>query len=86
MVLNLGWVPRDQNEEADALTNCDFAAIDTSRRLHVNVAEIVWLTLPRMLEVAEQIFDRVRKSKADGGPPRASAPHVASSFRQRHPW
>ena len=25
MVLNLGWVPRDQNEEADALTNGDFA-------------------------------------------------------------
>ena len=86
MILNLGWVPRDQNEEADALTNGDFAAFDASRRVHVKVAEISWLILPRMLEVAEQIYEQVRKSKADGGPPKASTPHVASSFRQRNPW
>ena len=86
MVLNLGWVPRDQNEEADALTNGDFVAFDASRRINVEVAEISWLILPRMLEVAEQIYEHVRKAKVEGGPPKAATPHKAGSFRQLNPW
>ncbi len=67
MALNLGWVPRDQNEEADALTNGDFASFDVKLRTNVNVTEISWLILPRMLEVAEQIYEQVRRAKR-GGP------------------
>ena len=86
MVLNLGWVPRDQNEEADALTNGDFAAFDMGRRIDVEVSKISWLILPRMLEVAQQIYDQVRTSKLEGGPPKAAAPHRTRSFRQLNPW
>ena len=50
--MSLGWVPRDQNEEADALTNGDFASFSKELRVDVDVANVRWLILPRMLEVA----------------------------------
>jgi hypothetical protein len=62
MAVNLGGVPRDQNEEADALTNGDFASFDAKLRVNFDVTEISWLILPRMLEVAEQIYEKVRRS------------------------
>ena len=60
MVLSLGWTPRDQNEEADALTNGDFASFDMSRRVDVDVSKVGWLIIPRMLKAAQQIYERVR--------------------------
>ena len=86
MALSLGWVPRDQNEEADALTNGDFASFQKQLRVDVDVAQIPWLILPRMLEVAGEIYERVRKSKEEGGPPKAVARRKAGTFRQRNPW
>jgi hypothetical protein len=86
MVLRLGWAPRDQNEEADALTNNDFSAFDLGRRVSVDLSSIDWRVLPRMLEVAQDIYDRVQKSKGAGAPPKTAAPFKPLSFRQRHPW
>ena len=70
----------------DALTNGDFAAFDVSRRIDVEVSKISWFILPRMLEVAQQIYGQVRTSKLKGGPPKAAAPHRTRSFRQLNPW
>ena len=86
MALNLGRVPRDQNEEADALTNGDFASFDAKLRVNVDVTGISWLILPRVLEVAEQIYEQVRRAKKEVGPPKAVAHHKAGSFRQLNPW
>jgi hypothetical protein len=86
MVLNLGWTPRDQNEEADALTNGDFAAFDKNRRVEVDVSKVKWLILPRMLEVSQHIYDRVRTAKMEGGPPKAGAPTKPRNFRQTNSW
>ena len=86
MALSLGWVPRDQNEEADALTNGDFASFESRLRVDIDVSQVRWLILPRMLEVAGEIDERVRKSKEGGGPPKAVAHPKTGSFRQRNPW
>ena len=86
MELNLGWVPRDQNEEADALTNGDFASFSNGLRVEVDVANVRWLILPRMLEVAGEIYERVRRSKEGEGPPKAATRPKSGSFRQRNPW
>ena len=51
-----------------------------------DVTKISWLILPRMLEVAEQIYAQVRRSKEGGGPPKAVAHPRAGSFRQLNPW
>ncbi len=86
MALSFRWVPRDQNEEADALTNGDFASFNKELRVDVDVANVRWLILPRMLEVAGEIYERVRESKEGEGPPKALARPKSGSFRQRHPW
>ena len=62
MGLTLNWIPREQNEEADALTNGNFAAFHPSRRVEVNLAAIQWKILPQMLAAAEQIFQKARAS------------------------
>ena len=49
MNLHLGWAPRLQNEEADALTNGNFTAFDPARRVEVEVKSLPWLVLPQML-------------------------------------
>ena len=88
MVLNLGWAPRDQHEEADALTNGEFAQFDGGRRIEVDVGKVGWLVLPRMLEVSENIYSEVQRKKADRGhsPARAPATQQSKSLRQRDPW
>jgi hypothetical protein len=89
MSLGLEWAPRDQNEEADALTNKDFAAFDPARRVEVDVSSIGWLILPKMLEVAGNIYKRVQDSKASrvkGVMPAAAPAYKGKSFRQRDPW
>ena len=86
MVLSLGWTPRDQNEAADAFTNGHFASFDMNRRVDVDVSKVSWLIIPRMLEVAQQIYERVRTSKLEGGPPKAEAPPKQRKFRQLNPW
>jgi hypothetical protein len=86
MALNLGWVPRDQNEEADALTNGDFASFSHGLRVGVDVGKVRWLILPRMLEVAGDIYEKVRRSKEGSGPPKATTRPKAGSIRQRNPW
>ena len=86
MILRLGWAPRDQNEEADALTNSDFSSFELSRRVVVDLAAIEWRVLPRMLEAAQDLYDRVQKAEGASGPPVAVAPFKPQTFRQRHPW
>ena len=90
MALNLEWAPRDQNEEADALTNGDFSLFDTRKRVVVDLEEIRWLVLPRMLVVAGSIYEAVQGRKAGRAPARLEGPRprakAKAKLRQREPW
>ena len=90
MALNLEWAPRDQNEEADALTNADYSSFDPARRIQVDVESVSWIVLPRMLSVASSIYERVQALKAErprlGTVAKASAAVGGGSLRQRDPW
>lgn len=74
--LNLEWVPRDQNEEADALTNEEFGAFDPGRRIDVKVEDLQWKILPEMLRVSEEVYKdlkaqrEVRKASSAAPPPK----------------
>ena len=90
MALNLEWAPRDQNEEADALTNGDFSLFGTRKRVVVDLEEIRWLVLPRMPVVAGSIYEAVQGRKAGRAPARLEGPRprakAKAKLRQREPW
>ena len=57
-------MPRDQIEEANALTNHDYAAFDPRARVDVGLESIPWLILPRMLTVSEDIYKDLKEKRA----------------------
>jgi len=84
--LDLQWVPRDQNEEADALTNGAYGSFDPRRRLPVDPARIEWLVLPRLLEVSEALYKDIQELKSAKGAANAAPHRRAHGFRQANPW
>ena len=62
--LNLSWVPRDQNEEADALTNGHFESFNENRRITIHVNKIEWMVMDRMLKVSEDIYRDLKEKRA----------------------
>ncbi len=89
MVFNLGWTLRDQNEEADAVTNGDYSLFNPTNRVNVVIEEVSWLILPRMMQFATDIYEDVRRHRASRArSPAQAAPlkKARGSLRQRDPW
>ena len=63
MELALSWAPREQNEEADALTNEDFSAFDIKRRIEVSLPDIRWMVLGEMMSVSVDLYGEVRRQR-----------------------
>ena len=87
MERDLAWAPRDQNEEADALTNLHFSEFDPALRVVVDPADIQWLIMNRMMDVAEDLYKQVKAQQA------APKVYVAvkgkkkkKKFRENNPW
>ena len=87
--LDLQWIPRNQNEEADAITNHKTEGFDPSLKVDVVVADLPFLVLPRMIEVADHLYEQVRVARA--GKPKEAPQAVAQRrtlrpLRERDPW
>ena len=87
--LDLQWIPRNQNEEADAITNHKTEGFDPSLKVEVVVADLPFLVLPRMIQVADHLYEQVREARA--GKPAVAPPAVAPRrplrpLRERDPW
>ena len=52
LALSVAWRPRDENEEADALTNECFGAFRPELRTHVSWADLRFMVLPRLADTA----------------------------------
>ena len=63
--LDLEWIPRNQNEEADAITNGKTEIFDVKRKIEVEVAALPFRVLPRMVEVADHLYEQVRTRRAE---------------------
>ena len=50
--LDLGWVPRNQNVEADALTNDDFSSFPAEKRIGRNLEDIQFEILDKLIAKA----------------------------------
>ena len=85
MDLSLEWVPRDQNEEADSLTNLDFGAFSEENRVQVDPCAANWLVLPEMLAAAEHLYAEAKAAKSAGSPAKR-ARTAPGGLRQSAPW
>jgi hypothetical protein len=89
--LSLAWVPREQNIEADELSNGVTRNFDAKKEIVVNVAELEFLILPELMDEARVFYgDLLKKKEArkrgkEGG---ATAPKrkLDEKLRARDPW
>ena len=90
--LSLQWVPRLQNEEADALTNEDFTGFDPKLRIHVDPSAVKWRVLPEMIRYGSDLQARIAEAKEELKSSRSQQAtkgvkrKAGSSLRETDPW
>ncbi len=57
--MDLAWVPREENREADELTNEEFQNFDPALRMDISLKDLDLGVLEKLLEVSES-FEKVR--------------------------
>ena len=62
--LELEWVPRDQNIEADALTNNDFSSFSPEHQIKVDPMKLGFLVLNDMLNLGDDFYEKKEAAKA----------------------
>ena len=80
--LNLVWRPRDENSEADALTNGIFDGIELSDRIEVSYGDLP-LDLVHDLWKAKREFD---EAKEKASTTETSSGHATSKKFDKSPW
>ena len=71
-LFELGWVPRDQNEEADAITNEDYGAFDMKNEVAVGLEKMGFSVLHQLLDLGEKFYDEADAEKLAAKEARAS--------------
>ena len=78
VVVSLEWVPRLQNEEADALTNGDYSLFDADKRVNVDIENTEFIAMRELLTAAEEYEKALQAQKEakakEKSPPRADTP------------
>ena len=64
LVLRAHWLPRLENEEADALTNFEFRHFDPARRIEVNLKDLKFAVLDDLFREGESYIAELEKAKA----------------------
>ena len=69
------WVPRDQNIEADALTNDDASAFDPTLEMEVTPGSLRFNVLNELLELGDKFYEERERGKelAKTRPPQEGA-------------
>ena len=70
--LDLSWIPREQNVEADALTNGEFHNFDPSNRVEVSQELLGFDLLNELMEFSSKLYLELEAGKKE----RASRPKV----------
>ena len=91
--LRANWLPRLQNEEADALTNSDFRHFTLSGRVPVKLEESKLIVLNELFQTGDAYVtelaalktqaERARESSAPAGAKKSKKP---IPLREKDPW
>ena len=77
----LQWIPRAQNKEADALSNGKFCQGSKDLRICVEVKDLRFKILPRMLAVADDLYRTVKEKREA----KKKAPQFNKFYRKAAP-
>ena len=101
LILRAKWLPRLQNEEADALTNLDFRHFREENRISVDLKTIKFGVLNELFEGGEAYLKdleearerakraselEAKKRKEAGGETKRKRKKAGDSIRERQPW
>ena len=91
--MRANWIPRLQNEEADALTNSDFRHFDAAKRVQVDLEELPFKILNDLFTEGEAYvaeLEELKKREKRLEAPHAVAPNgrkrKAKALREKDPW
>ena len=91
MSLRAHWIPRLQNEEADALSNFSFDGFDAAKRINVDLDTLNFMVLNELFQEGDGYITDLEKIKAS----EKSKPHAAergkrkrrgSALKDTAPW
>ena len=88
MYPNLKWVPREDNQLADALTHEDFSAFNPASRVNVSVDGGSFPTLFKPLKEGKRLYEQVEEVRANGKKASRVWPKVPNNKRLTvtQPW
>jgi len=93
--LDLQWVRRDDNVEADAITNEEFGMFSEQLRVPVDPKKVKWLALSGMFEAGQRLYESInaereaQRKRGPGGaevPGRATKRRLMDSLKMADPW
>lgn len=62
--MDLGWIPRGQNAEADALTNSELTGFDPGKRIDMNFEDSKFLVMDKLMEKAATLDEEIKLAKS----------------------
>ena len=94
LVLRAHWLPRLENEEADALTNFDYRHFSTKHRIEVKLEDLKFKVLNELFQEGEDYVTALDKAKTELKASKASGAEqigkkrkkLGDSFRDTQPW
>ena len=92
-VLRARWIPRLQNEEADALTNSDFSHFDPALRIEVDLETLPFVVMPALFAEGDAYVAELAELKAveakrisEGGERHPGKRRKKDRLADRDPW
>ena len=86
LVLELEWVPREKNQEADDLSNLSFSGFDMSRRLQMDIPTLPFIVLPELQAASLEFFQHATRSTKRAEADRRLKQRKQESLSVREPW
>ena len=91
--LKIDWVPRHQNEEADALTNEQYGGFREDLRINLDPGGIKWIILTEILELGGGLLKELEAKKLLRKAGRHAAKEAkkrrklaGETLKERDPW
>ena len=85
-MVELLWAPREQNVEADRLTNGDFRGLDPSRRIDLKLESFKFLVLDDLMSAGGELLDEVVALKSKPQPVSAPKRRKLGGLKVMDPW